>query len=73
MTTKFEGCQRNGHHYFVADVVLVPDEGNVIMLALCTACGEPLSHPIKVSAPGAQLELNSIQKKQLEGARHESV
>lgn len=62
----FEGCLRNGHRYFVADIALVPAEGKVVILALCTACGDPLTHERIVAAPHRELMLNSIQKKKLE-------
>lgn len=64
--THIEGCQRSGHRYFVADIALVPAEGKVVLLALCTACGDFLSYEKLVAKAHSELELVSIQKKKLE-------
>ncbi len=33
-------CEKFGHRYFVADVASIQDEGKVVILALCTSCGD---------------------------------
>lgn len=58
-----KGCNNHlDHRYFVADVVLVPSEGNVVVLALCTACGDLLEKTIRVGQPNSQMSLKSLQK-----------
>lgn len=54
------------HRYFVADVVLVPTEGKVVVCALCTACGTPQFHEHKVSAPNVKLDSLNSQRKNKE-------
>lgn len=54
------------HRYFVADVVLIPTEGKVVILALCTACGQPQFHEKVVAAPHTTLDSLNQQKKNKE-------
>lgn len=58
-------CKRVGyHHYFVADTVLVPGEGKVIVLALCTSCGNLLDRTVQVAQPNTQMTLKSLDESQ---------
>lgn len=50
-------CEMHGHRYFVADVAQVNDEGKVVVIALCTSCGDWLTHSTIVSLPNAKLTL----------------
>ena len=45
------------HNYFIAEVVGVPAEGEVHVLAICRLCGEFVDKISKVSAPGANIRL----------------
>lgn len=59
-------CGQYDHRFFVADIALVPSEGKFVLIALCTACGNVLTHEQVIAQPHASLELNSIQRKKLE-------
>lgn len=59
-------CDPNYHRYFVADVVLIPAEGKVVLLALCTACADFKAHEKVVSAPHTPLDSLNTQKKNKE-------
>lgn len=50
-------CDQHGHRYFVADVAVVPSEGKVVVLGLCTSCGEPFEHEHFVAEPNSKVEL----------------
>lgn len=56
-------CGQYDHHYFVADVVLIPAEGKIVLLALCTACGDFKSHEKTVAAPHTALDSLKTQMK----------
>jgi len=56
-------CGNFDHRYFVADVVLVPSEGKIVLLALCTACGDFRSYDKVVAAPHAALDSLKTQMK----------
>jgi hypothetical protein len=56
-------CGQYDHHYFVADVVLVPSEGKIVLLALCTACGDFKSYDKQVAAPHTALDSLKRQNK----------
>lgn len=56
-------CGNYDHRYFVADVVLVPAEGKIVLLALCTACGDFKSHEKQVAAPHTALDSLKTQNK----------
>lgn len=56
-------CGNYDHHYFVADVVLVPTEGKIVLLALCTACGDFKSYDKAVAAPHTVLSSLKTQNK----------
>jgi len=49
-------CNECNHRYFVADVVLIPSEGKVVLLALCTACGDFKAHEKLVAGPNTTLD-----------------
>ena len=57
-------CQREGHRYFVADVVGVESEGKAVLLVLCTSCGDSFSREFKVSASGLPLRLKTNNNKE---------
>lgn len=58
-------CGREGQHRFhVADVVGIPAEGHVVIIALCISCGEVLSKNVKVSEPHAHMFLKSDEQKE---------
>lgn len=61
-----QGCGDANHRYFVADVILIPSEGRVVMAALCTACGDPQFHEKVVSKPHTVLDSLKTQKKNKE-------
>jgi hypothetical protein len=50
------------HRYFVADVAVVPAEGKVVVLALCTACGDLLEKHVQVARPHTEITLKSLEK-----------
>lgn len=50
-------CEQHGHRYFIADVAQVTGEGKVVVIALCTSCGEFIQHEVIVSLPNAQVRL----------------
>lgn len=54
------------HHYFVPDVAIIPSEGKVVVIALCTSCGNPLFIEKVVAQPDATMTLKSIQKEKKE-------
>ena len=56
-------CGNYEHRYFVADVVLVPSEGKIVLLALCTACGDFKSYDKTVAAPNSALDSLNTQRK----------
>jgi hypothetical protein len=59
-------CAREGQHrYHVAEVVGIPAEGNVVIVALCISCGDVLSKTVPVAKPHAHIHLNSTDKKEL--------
>lgn len=39
-----------GHRFFVASVVGVEQEGKVVLIAMCTGCGETFSETFAVSS-----------------------
>jgi len=49
--SRAEYCS-NEHRFFLASEVQVPDEGKMILLAFCTACGEPLKLEFKITEKG---------------------
>jgi len=51
-----------GHRFFCADVVGIEPEGKVVVLALCTACGDFISKEFQVSKPFSGLRLSSDEK-----------
>lgn len=51
------------HRYFVADVVLIPAEGKIVVCALCTACGTPQFHEKIVAGKNTPLDSQREQKK----------
>lgn len=59
-------CETHGHRYFVADVAQVTDEGKVVVIALCTSCGDWITHEVIVSLPNAKLKLIKQEKRKEE-------
>jgi hypothetical protein len=50
------------HRYFVAETVGIEAEGKVVVIALCTACGAPITHAVRVtSQPGTLLKLGKSE------------
>jgi hypothetical protein len=45
------------HNFFIAEVVGVPSEGTVHVLAKCRICGEFSHDSVKVATPGAPIRL----------------
>lgn len=50
-------CANSPHHYFVADVAVVPAEGKVVVIAICTACADVKVHHISVCEPHTDIHL----------------
>ncbi len=49
-----ERCGTDNHRYFVADVAQVKDEGLVILIIICTACGDARAHEFPVTEKAKQ-------------------
>lgn len=43
-------CLKDNHRYFVADVSSVLNEGKVVLIVLCTACGESFAREFFVTS-----------------------
>lgn len=52
-----KSCDAHGHRYFVADCAAVEAEGKVVVIALCTSCGEFISHEVIVALSKAKFTL----------------
>jgi hypothetical protein len=55
---------RGEHNIFIAEVVGVPKEGKVYVLALCRSCDLFAVHEAQVSKPGAEIRLLHEESKQ---------
>jgi hypothetical protein len=56
-------CKLSGrHHYFVPEVVAVPSEGKVFVLAICTECNDFKAHEAIVARPGSTIRLLKEEK-----------
>ena len=53
-------CERFGHKYYVCDVAVVKAEGKVVIHALCTSCGDLISHEKVVTS--AQIDFQVTEK-----------
>ena len=53
-----ENC-RGEHHYYAAETGL-DAKGRVVVILICTACGNPLKHEFEVDA-GVQLKSQTIK------------
>lgn len=42
-------CKPDQHRYFVADVAQVETEGRIVVIALCTACGDTFSEDFQIT------------------------
>lgn len=58
-------CGQYGHRYFVADVAVIPEEGKVVVLALCTACGAPIENPHIVAKPYSNFTIENNKRKEV--------
>lgn len=56
-------CEQHGHRYFVADVAQVTDEGKVVVICVCTSCGEFIQNDVIVSLPNAKITLLKQQNR----------
>jgi hypothetical protein len=52
------------HNYFIAEVVGVPSEGTVHVLALCRSCNDFKQHTAIVSSKGTEIRLLREEKTQ---------
>jgi hypothetical protein len=43
-------CINDNHRYFVADVATIQDQGKVVLIVLCTSCGESFSREFLVTS-----------------------
>jgi hypothetical protein len=59
-------CERLGHRYFVADVATIESEGKVVILALCTACGQHLRIDETVTGKGSPFRTRTNEKEKNE-------
>lgn len=57
-----DNCKKFGHRYFVADVATVTHEGRVVILALCTSCGDHIRIDEQVTEAGTQFQTRQIEK-----------
>ena len=58
-----EGCS---HRFFHCETVGVEAEGKVVVIALCTACGDVISKEVQVARPHTQLRLLNEEKRKKE-------
>lgn len=54
-------CQGT-HSYFVAETVGIPDEGRIVIVALCTHCGDTLVKGFKISKQVSELKLGTHEQ-----------
>jgi len=54
---------KGGHRFFCAETIGIEPEGKVVVLALCTSCGEFISKEFQVSRPFSGLRLASDEEK----------
>lgn len=57
-----ERCEGE-HRFFVADVAVAATEGKVVVIAICTSCGNVKSTEVQVTKPGGSVALQNKGEK----------
>ena len=49
------------HRYFIADIAQVEKQGFIVVIALCTSCGDTITKRIQVTEAGQQIKLEKTK------------
>ena len=58
MSTSNGNCEGR-HTYYVADVAVCVGEGKIVVVAMCTSCGDVKSTEVQVTKPGAPVVMKN--------------